>query len=40
MVEFYKGREIDPDKIQRIKDISKRKCSPEIFDEYFRNVMM
>lgn len=38
MVEFYKGREIDPDKIQRIKDISKRKYSPEIFDEYFRNV--
>lgn len=38
MVEFYKGNAIDQEKIQRIKDIAKRKYSPEIFDEYFRNV--
>lgn len=38
MVEFYKGNEIDRDKIQKIKGIAKKGYSSEIFNEYFQNL--
>jgi len=38
MVEFYKGKAIEQDKIQRIKNIAYRRYSPEIFNEYFNGV--
>lgn len=38
MVEFYNGKEIDKDKIQKIKNIAYRGYSSEIFNEYFKDV--
>ena len=38
MVEFYKGNEVDRDKIQKIKGIAKKGYSPAIFNEYFQNL--
>ena len=38
MVKFYKGKAIDQDKIQKIKDIAYRRYSSEIFNEYFNGV--
>ena len=38
MVKFYKGKAIDQDKIQKIKDIAHRRYSSEIFNEYFSDV--
>ena len=38
MVKFFKGNEIDRDKIQKIKGIAKKGYSPEIFNEYFQNL--
>ncbi|MGM9834365.1 MAG: hypothetical protein ACI31M_01110 [Bacilli bacterium] len=38
MVEFYKGKAITQDKIQKIKDIAYRRYSPEIFNEYFNSL--
>lgn len=38
MVEFYKGKAINQDKIQKIKDIAYRRYSLEIFNEYFNGL--
>lgn len=38
MVEFYKGKAINQDKIQKIKDIAYRRYSSEIFNEYFNDI--
>ena len=38
MIEFYKGKAIDQDKIQKIKNIANTRYSSEIFNEYFNDV--
>ncbi len=38
MVEIYKGKNIDDEKIRFLKYISSKKYSKEIYDEYFKDI--